>query len=408
MIEYEFPASGVYPEVIVYLRQELNDMLGELGLYIHIPFCKKKCFYCDFNSYQRKEYLVDSYFRSLNREAELLLKDLEHEEFTTVFIGGGTPSYVDESYISGILAECRKRFNLSKAGEVSIETNPGTLDYGKLKAYREAGVNRLSIGLQACQDKLLSKLGRIHNFTQFKEGYRLAREAGFENINIDLIFGLPGQTITEWEETLNIVTSLRPEHVSCYSLKIEEGTRFYDLYGSEAKVNELPQEDEEREMYRKSISILKESGYKHYEISNFSLPGYECRQNLIYWRCEPYIGMGAGAHSYYGNSRFCNETSLEGYIKEVNLERLPRRDIQKIDKKESMSEYIILGLRLIDGVKKNGFSEKYGMYLEDIYNTEINKLTEAGLIQSDHEGIRLTDRGLNFANIVMSEFLSFS
>lgn len=299
-----------------------------------------------------------------------------------------------------------------------METNPGTLNEEKLRTYKEAGVNRLSIGLQAYQDQLLDYIGRIHNYGEFLDSYQLARQVGFRNINIDLIFGLPGQTSEQWEKTLHEILVLKPDHISCYSLKIEKNTPFYDIYGSEVRGEksevgsrrsevryELPSEDEEREMYHLAVSLLESNGYRHYEISNFCLPGYECRHNLIYWKCEPYIGIGAGAHSYFQNKRFSNEPSLERYINQIRSGKLPRHDYQEINVEERMAEFMILGFRLKDGIGKDEFHDRFGCKIEDIYGTQISKLQEQGLIDNTQDRVQLTTKGLDLANLVMVEFI---
>ncbi len=267
------------------------------------------------------------------------------------------------------------------------------------------------MGLQAYQDKLLDYIGRIHNYGEFLENYQLARLAGFRNINIDLIFGLPGQTFDQWKKTLHEVLALKPEHVSCYSLKIEENTPFYETYvlevrGEKLEVRfELPSEEEEREMYHLAVSMLESKGYRQYEISNFCLPGYECRHNLVYWKCEPYIGIGAGAHSYFQHKRFSNEPSLERYINQIRSGKLPRDDYYEISLGERMAEFMILGFRLKDGIGKDEFLERFGCKIEDIYTGQISKLQEQGLIDNTSGRIQLTSKGLDLANLVMVEFI---
>ena len=382
-----------------------------LGLYIHIPFCIKKCNYCDFLSFDNKQHLSEEYVECLKHEIRILSSQCKGYKFNTIFIGGGTPSSINEKYIEDILEESRKHLQLDNMIEISIESNPGTLSKDKLKTFAEVGVNRLSIGLQTSQDILLKKLGRIHNYEQFEKGYLLARDIGIKNINVDLIFGLPDQTLKNWEETLNKVVGLKPEHISCYSLKIEENTPFFRVYCSEVGSqrletrNRLPSEDEERKMYHYAIKFLGSKGYKHYEISNFCLPGFECRHNLIYWKCGSYIGVGAGAHSYFIGNRFHNETSLERYISIVRNGNLPKVDIETIAYKESISEYLILGLRLISGIDKEEFRKKFEIPVEDIYPQQIERFVNLGLLHNDKVMIRLTSKGLDLANLVMAEFI---
>jgi oxygen-independent coproporphyrinogen-3 oxidase len=275
-------------------------MDNNIGLYIHIPFCKKKCYYCDFNSYSGMDHLAGSYFDALKTEMGIMSEGLKDRPVKTVFIGGGTPSLVDPGCISGVLEDCSRLFSMSPNAEISMECNPGTLSIENLRAYRQAGINRLSIGLQAWQDRLLEGLGRIHRRQQFVENLEAAYRAGFTNINADLIFGLPGQNFEDWTETLEATTSLFADHhlthLSCYSLQIEEGTVFGDKYKACVLI---PADDElDRKMYRYAVDFLAGKGYRHYEISNFAMPGYECKHNLIYWKAEEYAGFGAGAHSY--------------------------------------------------------------------------------------------------------------
>lgn len=382
-------------------------MLEESGVYIHIPFCKRKCRYCDFVSYQGREDMIDGYVQCLKKEAALLAGLYGGIGFKTVYIGGGTPSYINPEYLVDVLDECRRRYNLEEAGEISIETNPGTLDKEKLKAYKSAGINRISMGLQACQDNLLRNLGRIHSYDEFLKGYDMAREAGFDNINIDLIFGLPGQNLKEWNETLENIIKLKPAHVSCYSLKIEENTPFFEIYGpnTDAGICELPSEDDERQMYHQAVSVLKSAGYQHYEISNFCLPGYECRHNLIYWKCRPYIGIGAGAHSYFGGERYSNERRLDGYMRSIEEGVLPVVERETIGSEQRTSEFMILGLRLVEGVRKEEFTKRFGVDIYDCYAVEINRFIELGMLVDDGEFISLTNRSLDLANQVMMEFL---
>ncbi len=375
----------------------------EIGLYIHIPFCKAKCFYCDFNSFAGAEDLVPSYFHALKNEAALYGGDLADCTVKTVYIGGGTPSFVDTRYLYEILNTCRQCFNIGKNAEISIETNPGTLTYEKLMAYKSMGINRLSIGLQAYQDSLLRKLGRIHDFHQFLENYNQAVRTGFKNINIDLIFGLPGQTLRDWAQTLLNVIQLGPAHVSCYSLKIEEGTPF----GKSLEDGELiPIEDElDREMYYMAIEKMGAAGLKHYEISNFARPGYQCRHNLIYWKAEEYLGLGAGAHSYLFGERYNNVYGLDGYIKNSRNKDSLKENVQIIGKAESMAEYMILGLRLTDGIHAGEFKSRYGEDLYEIYHEKIHKLLRKNLLVMEKDGIKLSSSGMDLANTVFMEFI---
>lgn len=376
---------------------------GSIGLYIHIPFCKSKCYYCDFNSLACAEGFIPGYFEALKEELRLCSESLKNREIETVFIGGGTPSYVDPAYIYETLASIQQFGAIKKDAEISIETNPGTLSYEKLAAYRAMGINRLSIGLQAWQNPLLKSIGRIHCREEFVNNYQQARKAGFRNINIDLMFGLLGQSLQQWEETLDNVLLLQPEHISAYSLKVEEGTVFGDRYEAGELV---PVEDElDREMYYKAIEKLILYGMKHYEISNFALPGYECRHNKIYWEAGEYIGIGAGAHSYSKNYRYNNHSGIENYVSEVKNGRLPQENLEFISKRESISEYIILGLRFVDGINLRDFQNRYGEDIFELYGGTIRRFTDKKLLLVQENQMKLTAKGLDFANDVMAEFL---
>jgi oxygen-independent coproporphyrinogen-3 oxidase len=424
-------------------------MDDSIGIYIHIPFCKSKCNYCDFNSYPGRESLAGPYFDALFSEMKLRSEELRNRRVKTIFIGGGTPSLVDPKHIRAVLELCSKLFILDPEAEISMESNPGTLTYDSLKVYRAAGVNRLSIGLQAWQDRLLKELGRIHDRQQFVDNFEAAVRAGFRNINVDLIFGLPGQTMEEWVDTLESVTALgadtrSPEdsnsgsgsgfdsspdvsegtgltHLSCYSLKIEEGTNFGDRYEAHALV---PADDGlDREMYRYAIEYLAQKGYRHYEISNFALPGFECRHNLVYWKALEYAGFGAGAHSYLYSRRFGNVSGIEEYIKavEVKAEHNLHEDIHHISPDDSMSEFMILGFRLTDGVNAEEFEMRFGKSLQAVYGDKLEKLVKDRLLVREWNGNRevcsesgnvidsscykLTSLGLDLANQVFIEFI---
>ncbi len=403
-----------------------------IGVYIHVPFCKSKCYYCDFNSYSGMDYLAGSYFNALYSEIEKRSDAIEDRPVRSIFIGGGTPSLVDPEYISRLLELCSKHLRIDCEAEISMEGNPGTLSYDKLKAYKAAGVNRLSIGLQAWQDKLLKKLGRIHDSKQFVENIEAAYMTGFRNINVDLIFGLPGQSFEDWKETLEAVTSLDQgggspglTHLSCYDLIIEEGT----VLGDRLKAGTLTAVEDEldRRMYEYTIEMLAENGFHQYEISNFARPGYECRHNLVYWEAREYAGFGAGSHSYLDGYRFNNVAEIEHYIETVEssfvnvadekagavkhkgadytgLKGL-YEDVQFIDKEEAMSEFMILGLRLNRGVSEGEFMGRFGESLKCMYADRLETLEDRGLLVYDTSGCRLTRLGYNLANKVFVEFI---
>ncbi|MCX7921940.1 MAG: radical SAM family heme chaperone HemW [Clostridia bacterium] len=375
----------------------------EIGLYIHIPFCKSKCHYCDFNSLPGRELHIPQYFEALKKELQLYTTKAKNYSIKSIFIGGGTPSLADPEHITNIMYSCREHFNIKKNAEISIETNPGTLSFEKLAAYKSSGINRLSMGLQAWQSHILNYLGRIHSAEDFVENFNQARKAGFTNINADLIFGIPSQTMEEWRHTLTGVVNLGPEHLSCYSLKIEEGT----VFGEKLKSGELNQIDDDidREMYHSTIEILSTKGYNHYEISNFAKPGYECRHNLLYWKIDEYIGLGAGAHSYFEGNRYNNVCSIERYIAAIGQNEIPRENVQWIDKKDSISEFIILGLRVMDGISLSEFQAKFSEDIFDLFGTQIDKLSEAKLLELREGKLKLTSNGLDFANQVFVEFI---
>jgi oxygen-independent coproporphyrinogen III oxidase len=377
--------------------------VSELGLYIHIPFCKAKCHYCDFNSFAGRDNYIPAYFDAIKREIELYSEKLKEYSFKTIFIGGGTPSLVDTNYIYQIINTCFTDLNINKSAEISIETNPGTLSYSKLEAFNKMGINRLSIGLQAWQNNLLAKLGRIHNNKEFSDNFKQAKNVGFKNINVDLIFGIPGQTLKDWQNTLNKVIELEPLHISCYSLKIEEGT----IFGERLMNGELTELDDEtdREMYHSAVEILGANNYNHYEISNFAKCGFECKHNLVYWNAEEYVGIGAGAHSYLDGKRFNNEYDIEKYISLVSEGGIYIENEQLIDENEMIVEFIILGLRLVEGISINEFKVRFNKDLFDTFGGQIQKLLKKQLIVLDGDRVKLTTLGLDLANRVFMEFI---
>jgi oxygen-independent coproporphyrinogen-3 oxidase len=349
--------------------------------------------YCDFNSYSNNE-LQDAYTDELINEIE----KIDAKKFETIFVGGGTPTILSVNNLNKLLKVLRK-FN---PDEYTFESNPGTITEKNLSLLIESGVNRLSIGLQAWQDSLLIKLGRIHNLNDFLEGYAAARRVGFNNINIDLMFGIPDQSMEDWVETVKNVIAINPEHVSCYSLIIEEGTPFKRLY-DENKLN-LVDEDIERDMYHFAINELKKAGYQHYEISNFSKKGFECKHNITYWNLNEYLGVGAGAHSYVDNKRFYNIKNLTQYIKGAGENNIIE-ECSKQTYNDLLSEYMFLGLRMIEGICKKDFKKKFGESIEKIYGNEITNLIQKGLITDDNKYIKLTPKGIDFSNQVFVEFL---
>lgn len=382
-------------------------MLNELGIYIHIPFCKQKCYYCDFVSYSNKCSEVKEYIESLKKEIEEF--DFSNYKVTSIYIGGGTPSYIDSIYIVEILSELKEKLKCNliefKDIEITIEVNPGTVDTKKLNDYKKSGINRLSIGLQSTKNDILKKIGRIHTYQEFLEIYKLARETGFKNINIDLMIGIPGQKIGDLKNTLQNIIKLEPEHISVYSLIIEENTPIEKmLENGEIK---LPDEDLERNMYWYVKNTLELNGYNHYEISNFAKLGKESRHNLNCWNQEEYIGFGVAAHSYLNGIRFSNAISVEEYIQNIKNNR--KDENIQIEEKQSLedkkNEFMMLGFRKIQGVDIARFKEKFIDNPIFLYRENLNKLVEEGLIEVDLNHIKLTNKGIDLANLVFEEFV---
>lgn len=370
----------------------------EVGLYIHIPFCKQKCLYCDFPSFCGKENLMLNYAKALGKE----IKSIAHKKIGTIFIGGGTPTYLNLECWN-ILKDSIDWLNKDGNIEFSVEMNPGTVNKEKLKFLKDMGVNRLSIGLQAWQNILLKKLGRIHETKDFIEAYNEAREIGFDNINIDIMFGLPEQTMEEWKETLERVVELNPEHISCYSLIIEEGTIFNKLY-EEDRLS-IPKEETEREMYSYCIKFLKDKGYNQYEISNFAKKDKECKHNLIYWELREYIGCGSAAHSYIDDVRYRHTEDIEKYIQGINNNEDIRMDLHKNSLKDDMEEYMFMGLRKIDGINIEEFKRRFNRDIMDIYGDVINKYLEKELLIMGNGNIFLSPRGIEISNSIMCDFI---
>ncbi|NLC67204.1 MAG: oxygen-independent coproporphyrinogen III oxidase [Clostridiaceae bacterium] len=371
---------------------------------MHFPFCKSKCRYCDFNSYVSKEYLIPGYCSALVKEMDYYKSRAGRGyEIASIYLGGGTPSLLEPGYISMIMDECRKAFSISSDAEITIEANPGTLSLEKLKKYKECGINRLSIGLQAWQDRHLSSLGRIHTSGDFEENLLAAREAGFINISVDLIFGFPGQSLEDWEETLERVTNHGVEHLSCYSLKIEEGTALYD----DVKKGRVKAVDDEldRDMYHLAVKKLRDKGFIHYEISNFSKPGFESRHNMNYWLAGEYIGLGAGTHSYFQGKRYNNAEKPGDYMRRISREEVLFENVQVISEKDKISEYIMLGLRLTRGIDPEDFKRKFKAGLPELYGNSIDMLVEKGLLCFSEGRLKLTEQGLDLANLVFVEFI---
>lgn len=374
----------------------------ELGVYIHIPFCLRKCKYCDFLSFtcgkEKRKVYVESLCEEIRgffqREKEYLIK--------TVYLGGGTPSILEPEWTTEILRVLREWGKLAPDAEISMEANPGTLTKEKLQAYHDAGINRLSIGLQSTEEKELEYLGRIHCYEDFLTGFQMAREAGFDNINVDLMSAVPYQTMESWQRTLDRVIALDPEHISAYSLIVEEGTPFYE----DEKLEDLiPDEDTERLMYEKTKGKLEKYGYDRYEVSNYAKAGKECHHNMIYWKRKDYIGFGLGASSCLNEVRFKNTDSMEEYLKQpfVSLEEREEREVLSIE--EQMAEEMILGLRMIQGVSREAFAKRYKKELDAVYGSVIEKYKKEGLLTEEAGWIRFTEKGLDLSNLVLCEFI---
>lgn len=394
----------------------------KLELYVHIPFCAHKCAYCDFLSFPANLQIQKEYVNKVMEEIRVQSKLFQEYQVATVFIGGGTPSYLEGADIEAIMAALTDSFRLMEDAEITIEVNPGTVTKEKLLAYRRSGINRVSLGLQSADDRELRALGRIHTFDEFLKSYQRVRMSGVTNINVDLMSALPGQTLDSWRNTLKKVTMLKPEHISAYSLMIEEGTPYHERYGCQTPhslprgyeyisgLPELPDEKAEREMYYLTRSYLKELGYDRYEISNYSKPGYECRHNVGYWTGIEYLGIGLGASSYIEGCRFHNESDLLRYLKAhyedgTQFHQILRQDMELLTLHAKMEEFMFLGLRLIRGVSQQDFASRLGHNIWDVYGATVRNMELKGLLQTDGGYIRLTEKGIDVSNYVLSEFL---
>lgn len=378
--------------------------MEELGIYIHIPFCKQKCFYCDFCSFANKNEMQGKYVETVINE----IKNITHKEkytVTTIYLGGGTPSILNPDYIKNILQEIKSSFEILDDAEITIEINPGTVNEEKLKKYKEYGINRLSIGLQSANDKILKKIGRIHDYKQFEETFFYARKCGFKNINVDLMIGLPTQAVEDVKQTLEKIIQKNPEHMSVYSLIIEEGTIIEKLI-NENKL-QLPDEETERIMYWTVVNELKENGYNQYEISNFSKKTYESKHNTNCWKQKQYIGLETSAHSYLNKKRYSNTNNIEEYIKNIQENNISKNiTIHEEQTEEStMNEYMLLGLRMIQGININEFKQKFKIDPTIKYKEILEKLQKENLIQITKTSIKLTKQGIDFGNIVWEEFI---
>lgn len=424
--------------------------MKSISIYIHIPFCVKKCQYCDFLSAPADSRAQEVYLRALKQEIREQAARYREYEVKTVFIGGGTPTAVPCENLCEVLKTVFSFYRMNPHAEISMEANPGTVTKEALLSYRKAGINRISIGLQSADDAELKLLGRIHTYRDFQQTYRWAQEAGFTNINLDIMSALPGQSVENYKKTLETVLSLKPQHISAYSLIVEEGTPFYEKYGQESeklqatgeKQPDLPSEEEEREMYALTEKLLAAAGYHRYEISNYALPGRECRHNLVYWKRGNYVGFGLGAASMVENVRFENIREMQEYLAEYagmpdaepvyaevaqgdkqalsneqefslredthseNEQELSiRENVHPLSPQEQMEETMFLGLRLTEGVSKAEFHRQFGVSMEQIYGEVIRKNTAKGLLIDEAGYVCLTREGMDLSNYVMAQFL---
>ena len=398
----------------------------KLEIYVHIPFCAKKCAYCDFLSFPGNMRMRREYTDKLLEEIRIQSSFVREYQVDTIFLGWGTPSVLDVTDITAIMGTLKEHYDIAPDAEITIEVNPGTVKMEGLVAYREAGINRVSMGLQSADDTELRYLGRIHTYDEFLKSFQRVRMAGFTNVNVDLISAIPGQTPESWRNTLKKTAMLKPEHISAYSLIVEEGTPFYDRYGGHVEMEsyemspeerrrlmalpDLPDEDTEREMYYMTRNCLAEQGYERYEISNYARPGFECRHNVGYWTGTGYLGLGLGASSYLEGCRFHNTSDFQSYVSahlddEAEFCQALRQDMEQLSVKSKMEEFMFLGLRLTRGVSVEGFITRFGQSIRNVYGGVIDKLEREGLLEHKNGYYHLTERGLDLSNYAMSLFL---
>lgn len=406
-------------------------MMREMELYIHIPFCMKKCSYCDFLSFSADEQTQYSYVQALLRELVFYGSKYKERVISTIYIGGGTPSWLREEYMEAIMMQVRSSFSVAEDAEITIECNPGTITSQKFEVYKKIGINRLSIGLQSAHNEELKILGRVHNYEQFLKTFDMARKHGFNNINVDLMSSLPGQTPEIFLDSLHQVVRLKPEHISAYSLIIEKGTPFYELYRFDAVKQEagmqtesLPTEEEEYQTTKLTQQYLQSEGYVWYETSNFAKKGKECRHNIGYWKRKDYLGVGLGAASLIDNIRYSNIRDIYDYLKETEqiydgifenpledgtVEAVPATNLhvsaEAISRNAQMEEFMFLGLRMTEGIYRQDFFDAFGMQIEAVYGDVLSHLQEEALLEKKEGRVYLTDKGLDLSNYVMAQFL---
>ena len=382
------------------------ETASPIEIYIHIPFCVRKCAYCDFLSGPHDEDTIQAYVKALINEVHAYHAQASKCEVTTIFLGGGTPSVLKAKHIEQIFKALRKGFHIKADAEITIEANPGTVTREKLEVYRACGINRISFGLQSTNNQELKLLGRIHTYEEFLESYQLARECGFDNINVDLISAIPKQTLASWEETLQNVIALNPEHISAYSLIVEEGTTFAKVYGEGCPgEKDLPDEEEERKIYYRTEELLKEAGYHRYEISNYAKEGKECRHNVGYWERVEYLGIGLGAASLIDNTRYKNTDDLAYYIEHAEQLDVIQEDIQVLSTKEQMEEFMFLGLRKMEGISEKEFAETFNVDIGQQYQEQIERLMKQNLLKKENGRLMLTKQGIDVSNYVFATFL---
>ena len=374
----------------------------EIGIYIHIPFCISKCIYCDFVSVSNTT-LIEKYFSYLLKEIEIYKEELKNSKILTIYLGGGTPSFVHEKYIVKVINKIKKYNDLKNVLEFTIEVNPGTVSKEKFEVYKSNGINRISMGLQSTDDLILKMLGRAHNYKEFLESYKLAREVGFDNISVDLMFGLPNQSVDDFNKSIDKVVKLNPEHISAYSLKVEKNTKLYTMIENGKLI--LPDEEIDRMMYNNLIDKAEKNGYYLYEISNFSKSGLKSIHNTLYWKRTQYIGLGLSAHGFLDDIRYGNETSFLNYFNKIDKLEKPIKDFDEINFEDSLFEEIMLGLRLTEGINYKKIDEKYKINFIEKYKNEIIELEKEEMIEINGDYLSITKKGMSISNSIIVKFL---
>ena len=381
--------------------------MKELAIYVHLPFCVQKCLYCDFLSGPTHLSLIDEYIEKLTIEMQQHKEFVQKYKIRSIFLGGGTPSILNVIQIEKVMNALYDIIGnqLLENAEITIESNPGTLTEEKLKKYLELGINRISMGLQSTHNDELKNLGRIHSYEDFLDGFQKARNAGFKNINIDLMSGLPEQTLEKYETTLNRIIALNPEHISAYSLIVEEGTKFYEKYGTEEGMKKLPDEETDRLMYQRTKEILSQAGYQRYEISNYAKKGYESRHNISYWIGIDYIGFGLGSSSYFQKKRYHNEENMKYYLQKLSQNENVMNLDEELTLQDQMEEFMILGLRMIKGISKTEFEARFQKDVLSVYGGPIQKLLQLNLLEENGDYLCLTEQGIDVSNEIFTMFL---